>query len=551
MQPDLLERPDLNTRVQPANRPSSLLRFLTCGSVDDGKSTLIGRMLNDAGLVPTDQLEALHKDSKRYGTTGGVDYALLVDGLAAEREQGITIDVAYRYFATAKRAFIVADTPGHQQYTRNMATGAAGADLAVILVDARKGILPQTRRHSFIAGMLRVRHLVLAVNKMDLVGFDRSAFDALVAEYRRIVEPLGFASVTAIPLCAREGDNLVLRSMRMPWYDGPTLLGLLETIEVDQAEATQGPVRLPVQWVNRRSESFRGYAGTIAHGAIRPGEQIRVLPSGLRGTVDRVVTADGDLERGVAGQAITLTLREQIDISRGDVIVGVDDPLTTASELSARVLWMDETPLDIVGEYEIRIGSATANARIAAVRHAIDIHSYAPTPSDGLEANGIGLVDLKLDRPVVAAASDVDRDLGGFILVDKRANNTAALGMVIAPEPQAAASTQETAPAPIPAAPPEVVRDWHWRSLAKAASWRAIGSVDTFVLSWIFTGEVKTAGSIAATEVFTKIGLYYLHERFWQVLPWGKTGGSIAGEGWVATLARKLFSRSEDNHRSD
>ena len=531
---ELLERPAGEGRVQPVNRPSSLLRFLTCGSVDDGKSTLIGRMLSDAGLVPTDQIEALEKDSKRYGTTGGgVDYALLVDGLAAEREQGITIDVAYRYFATSKRAFIVADTPGHQQYTRNMATGAAGADLAVILVDARKGILPQTRRHSFIAGMLRVRHLVLAVNKMDLVGFDRSTFDTLVAEYRRAVEHLGFASITAIPLCAREGDNLVVRSMRMPWYTGPTLLGHLETIEIGSAEDATGTFRLPVQWVNRRSSNFRGYAGTIAHGSVAPGDKIRVLPSGLRGVVGRVVTADGDLARGVAGQAITLTLTEEIDISRGDVIVAESDALKATRDMSARILWMDEKPLDLAAEYEIRIGSTTANARVSGVNHAIDIHSYAPIPSDGLEVNAIGLVELKLDRPVVAAAYDEDRDLGGFILVDKLTNTTAALGMVTDPAKRP----------PIESGNKEVVREWHGRSLVKAASWRAIGSIDTFVLSWIFTGHVGIAGTIAGTEVFTKIGLYYVHERFWAALHWGKTGGSIVGEGYLVTILRKVFDK--------
>jgi bifunctional enzyme CysN/CysC len=532
MDMELLERPAGEGRVQPANRPSSMLRFLTCGSVDDGKSTLIGRMLSDAGLVPTDQIEALEKDSKRYGTTGGgVDYALLVDGLAAEREQGITIDVAYRYFATSKRAFIVADTPGHQQYTRNMATGAAGADLAVILVDARKGILPQTRRHAFIAGMLRVRHLVLAINKMDLVGFDRSTFDALVAEFRRAAEPLGFASITAIPLCAREGDNLVVPSTRMPWYAGPTLLGHLETIEIDTAADAAGTFRLPVQWVNRRSSSFRGYAGSIAHGSVAPGDKIRVLPSGLHGVVGRVVTADGDLARGVAGQAITLTLTSEIDISRGDVIVGEHDKLKATRDMSARILWMDEKPLDLAAEYEIRIGSTTANARVAGVNHAIDIHSYAPIPSDGLEVNAIGLVELKLDRPVVAAAYDEDRDLGGFILVDKVTNATAALGMVTEPAKRTPVGEQP------------VVREWHGRSLVKAASWRAIGSVDTFMLSWIFTGHIGIAGTIAGTEVFTKIGLYYLHERFWAHLPWGKTGGSIVGEGYLVTILRKVFEK--------
>jgi len=529
-----LDRPLLDATASPAPlmpkvQPSSLLRFLTCGSVDDGKSTLIGRLLHDAGMVPTDQLEGLERDSKRYGTNGtDLDFALLVDGLSAEREQGITIDVAYRYFATSKRAFIVADTPGHQQYTRNMATGAAGADLAVILVDARKGILPQTRRHTFIAGMLRVRHVVLAINKMDLVGFDRGTFEALVAEYRRIAEPLGFLTITAIPLCARDGDNLALRSLRMPWYDGPTLLSHLETIEVSRVEDANAPVRLPVQWVNRRDAAFRGYAGTIAHGSVTPGETIRVLPSGNTATIARIVTADGDLKQAVAGQAVTITLREEIDISRGDVIVGVADKLEARREIAARVLWMDQAALDLGAEYEIRIGSTTANARVTALRHAIDIHSYAPTPTEGLDVNGIALVTLRLDRPVAMALYDEDRDLGGFILIDRITNATAALGMVV--------------DAPVEDAKP-AIREWHGRSLVKATTWRMIGSIDTFLLSWLFTGHIGLAGTIAGTEIFTKIGLFYVHERVWAVLPWGKTGGSIMGESLLQRVIRRVVKR--------
>ena len=518
----------VQAQIQPAQRPTSLLRFLTCGSVDDGKSTLIGRLLHDAGLVPFDQLETLERDSKRYGTTGGgLDFALLVDGLAAEREQGITIDVAYRYFATPRRAFIVADTPGHQQYTSNMATGAAGADLAVILVDAKKGILPQTRRHSFIASMLRVRHVVLAVNKMDMVGFDQAIFDTLVAEYRRIAENLGFTNITAIPLCARDGDNLAQRSTRMAWYDGPTLLGHLETVDMSVKDDASTAFHLPVQWVNRRDAAFRGYAGTIAHGGIRPGEAIRVLPSGHTATVARIVTADGDLTHAEAGQAVTITLREEIDISRGDVIVGVADTLDTTRELTARVLWMDNAPLALGVDYELRIGTATATARITKLHHAIDIHSYRAEAAQELAVNGIALVTLKTDRLVVNVSYDEDRDLGGFILIDKISNATSALGMVVPAEPETAASA-------------EPIRDWHGRSLLKATTWRIIGSIDTFVLSWLFTGHIGVAGSIAGTEIFTKIGLFYVHERVWAVLPWGKTGGSILGESLLQRLIRRV-----------
>ena len=327
-----------------------VLRFLTCGSVNDGKSTLIGRLLHDAALVPDDQLAALARDSARYGTDGdNLDYALVVDGLAAEREQGITIDVAWRYFSTPRRRFIIGDAPGHEQYTRNMATGASQAALAVVLVDARHGVLAQTRRHSRIAAMFGIRDVVLAVNKMDLVGFGAARFAEVVDAYREAVRDLGFASIAAVPLCARRGDNVAARSARMPWYDGPPLLGLLEAVEVARPEPVRPesarPFRMPVQWVNRASEAFRGYAGTIAAGTVRPGDELRVAASGRTGTVARIVTFDGDCDAAMAGDAVTLVLVEPLDISRGDVLADVAHPVTVASRLVADVLWLAEAPM--------------------------------------------------------------------------------------------------------------------------------------------------------------------------------------------------------------
>ena len=510
----LADRPIAHTLpASEADAPLSRLRFLTCGSVDDGKSTLIGRLLHDAGLVLSDQLGALHQDSRRFGTNGAaLDFALLVDGLAAEREQGITIDVAHRYFATPRRAFIVADTPGHEQYTRNMATGASGAELAVILMDASKGILAQTRRHSFIAAILGIRHVVLAVNKMDLVGFDEAKFADLASRYREAVAGLGFATITAIPLSAREGDNVVQTSARTPWYHGPSLLGHLEQIDVGEAlPRGAAGFRMPVQWVNRPDAQFRGYSGSITAGVVRPGDSVRIMPSGRTTQVRRIVTADGDLAAAVAGQAITLTLADEIDISRGDVICAEDDPVRTQDHIDALLLWTDDAPPRLSDGHDIRIGTARATARIARLHHAVDIHSFDPCPVENLTANAIARVTLRLDRALPVSPYAQDRELGGFILIDPMTHATVALGMV-----------QPAAPATAPAqeAPPASER--RWRSLVKAVTWRVTGSFDTFVLGWLITGRYDIAGGIAGAEIFTKIALFYLHERAWSALSWGR-----------------------------
>jgi bifunctional enzyme CysN/CysC len=412
-------------------RTATLLRVLTCGSVDDGKSTLLGRLLFDSDAVLDDQLAALDRDSKRFGTQGDArDFALLVDGLSAEREQGITIDVAYRYFSTDRRSFIVADTPGHEQYTRNMATGASTADLAIILVDARKGILPQTRRHSYIVHMLGVRHVVLAVNKMDLVGFSEDAFRGIVDGYGNATGILDFTSIVAIPLCARAGDNVAGPSDRTPWYAGPPLLQYLETVSIEpSSELTEG-FRLPVQWVNRPDLDFRGYAGTIAGGAARVGQPVSVLPGGRQSRIARIVTADGDLDSAVAGQPVTLTLADEIDVSRGDVIVPLADMIAARTRVSSRVLWMDEGRLAKGTSLIVKLASATANVWIEAVNHAIDIHSFTARAADSLGMNEIGVVDLLFDKPVVASDYRTDRELGAFVLIDRLTNRTVALGII-------------------------------------------------------------------------------------------------------------------------
>ncbi len=414
-----------------APRADTLLRFFTCGSVDDGKSTLIGRLLYDTGSVFEDQLEALERDSGKFGTQGDkLDFALLLDGLSAEREQGITIDVAYRYFSSKNRAFIVADTPGHEQYTRNMATGASTAEVAIILIDARKGVLPQTRRHSYIVSMLGVRDIALAVNKMDLVDFSRDAFERIVADYRAAVAPLGFASITAIPLSARDGDNITTPSARASWHTGPTLLEYLETVRPVSADRTGEPFAMPVQWVNRPNLDFRGYAGTIASGVIRPGDEIIALPGARRSTVARVVSADGDLTEARAGQAITITLADEIDVSRGDALAATSHRLSPRRSLSARVLWMIDEPLSEGRDYIIQHATTTANARVAALRHAIDIEGFAARAADSLAMNQIGLVSLTCDKPLIVARDPGDRELGVFILIDRLSNQTAGLGVI-------------------------------------------------------------------------------------------------------------------------
>jgi bifunctional enzyme CysN/CysC len=419
-----------------------LLHLVTCGSVDDGKSTLLGRLLFDSDAVLDDQLTALDRDSKRFGTQGEArDFALLVDGLSAEREQGITIDVAYRYFSTAKRAFILADAPGHEQYTRNMATGASKADLAIILIDARKGVLPQTRRHAYIVGMLGVRHVVLAVNKMDLVRFDPEVFNRIVEDFREAAVSLRFGSIVAIPICAREGDNIVAPSDRTPWYQGPALLTHLETVPVELPEDATKGFRFPVQLVNRPDLDFRGYAGTVASGTIYAHQPIIALPGGQRSRIARIATSDGDLGTALAGQAVTLTLTDEIDISRGDVIVPADDPLIATTEIEARILWMAEDPLAVGQSLRIRLGAASANARIARLPHAVDIHSFEQRPAAALAMNEIGVAHIVFDKPLVAAPYAFDRELGALVLVDRMTNRTVALGVV---ESAVVAPTEET-----------------------------------------------------------------------------------------------------------
>ena len=406
----------------------SLLRFITCGSVDDGKSTLIGRLLHDTKGLFDDQLAALEKDSARHGTQGeAVDFALLVDGLAAEREQGITIDVAYRFFATDRRKFIVADCPGHEQYTRNMATGASTADVAVVLIDARKGVLTQTRRHSFIVSLLGIRHVLLAVNKMDLVGFDQGVFNAIVEDYHQLADQLGIANVQAVPLSALGGDNLAARSAHTPWYGGPTVLEFLETVDIAAADA-DAPARLPVQWVCRPNLDFRGFAGTVCAGSFKPGDAVVALPSGKRSRIARIVSADGDLPRAVSGQAVTLTLADELDISRGDVIAAAHNPPETADQFAAHLVWMDEAALIPGRGYWLKLGTRTVNATVTEIKHRIDINSQEPLAAKTLHLNEIGVCNLKLDQAVAFEPYALDRTLGGFILIDRQSNATVAAG---------------------------------------------------------------------------------------------------------------------------
>jgi bifunctional enzyme CysN/CysC len=408
----------------------SLLRFITCGSVDDGKSTLIGRLLYESKTIFEDHWRTLARDSARVGTRQGqIDFALLVDGLAAEREQGITIDVAYRFFSTHRRKFIVADTPGHEQYTRNMVTGASGADLAVVLVDARKGVLVQTRRHSFLVSLLGIRHVVLAVNKMDLVDFDEQRFNAIVDDYRAFATRIGLGDVTAIPLVAVDGDNIVERSTRMPWYQGQTLIQCLEQIDVE-SDVAHRPLRMPVQWVNRPNAEFRGFAGSIASGIARLGDAVRVLPSGRTTRIHRIVTADGDLQEASAGRAVTLTLEDEVDVSRGDVIAATDAAPESATQFQATIIWMHEEPLLPARSYLLKIGSVTANATMMPIRHRINVNTLEKLAAETLELNDIGVCELQVDRPVVFEPYADSRTLGGFILIDRMTFNTVGAGLL-------------------------------------------------------------------------------------------------------------------------
>ena len=409
----------------------SLLRFITCGSVDDGKSTLIGRLLYDSKMIFEDQLAALEADSKRVGTQGQeIDFALLVDGLAAEREQGITIDVAYRFFTTEKRKFIVADTPGHEQYTRNMVTGASTADLAVILIDARKGVLTQTRRHSFLAHLIGIKHIVLAVNKMDLVGYDKAVFDRITLAYRAFASEIGITNFTAIPISGFKGDNITALSDNMPWFTGPALIEHLENVEIGSAADEAKPFRLPVQWVNRPNLDFRGFSGQLASGKVKPGDAVRILPSGKTTTVDRIVTLDGDLDEAVAGQSVTLTLADEVDCSRGDVIAAADAAPEAADQFEATLVWMADEAMIPGRAYWLKLATQSVSATVQAPKYEINVNTLDHLAAKTLDLNGIGVVELSTDKPITFEAYGDNRTLGGFILIDKLTNATVAAGML-------------------------------------------------------------------------------------------------------------------------
>ena len=409
----------------------SLLRFITCGSVDDGKSTVIGRLLYESKMLFEDQLAAIENDSKKWGTQGGdIDFALLVDGLAAEREQGITIDVAYRFFSTDRRKFIVADTPGHEQYTRNMITGASTADVAVILIDARKGVLTQTRRHSYLVSLIGIRKVVLAINKMDLVDYSQKVFDRINEEYREFAAQIGLADITSIPLSGLKGDNMLVASDKTPWYHGPTLMGFLETCEVDETRLQKEAFRMPVQWVNRPNLDFRGFAGVITSGSVKPGDRIIAQPSGKESKVARIVTMGGDLPLAVAGQSITLTLEDEIDISRGDVLSKADAPAEVADQFEASLVWMTDEPMLPGRPYLMKIGAQTVTASITEPKYKINVNTMEHLAAKQLGVNEIGVVNIALDRQIAFDAYKANRDTGGFILINRMTNNTVGAGML-------------------------------------------------------------------------------------------------------------------------
>ena len=515
--------------------PRSLLRFIMCGSVDDGKSSLIGRLLYEGSLIPEDQIKALCVESKHHGTHGeDIDYALVVDGLAAEREQGITIDVAYRYFATARRAFIVADTPGHEQYTRNMATGASTADLAVVLVDARKGILPQTRRHSLIVSMLGVQRIIVAINKMDLVGYSQLAFEQIETNYRTFAKNLGFSHIICIPVSATMGDNVVMPSQNMTWYRGCTLLGTLESIDI-HGSVGQSPFRMPVQRVNRPNSEFRGLSGLISSGRIRPGDRVLAQPSGIETRVARVVGTNGDLTEAVAGQSITVTLVDETDICRGDMLAAASEPAFVSDRIKGRVLWLCENPSESNHSYVIKLGTANAVASMGGQISKIDIATGLENqPRDNsLRLNEIGVVSISIDRPVAFDSYLANRDTGGFILIDRLTNQTVAMGLIDEARIDAAQSAKadfalsERARGPLMGQKDRThwidrPHERHWRSLLKAVSWRMAGSMDTFLLVFLFTGNARVSAAVGATETITKVIFYYCHERIWARIGLGR-----------------------------
>ncbi|AMK25771.1 sulfate adenylyltransferase subunit CysN [Sphingobium sp. TKS] len=427
---DALIAEDIDQYLQ-VHEHKTMLRFITCGSVDDGKSTLIGRLLYDSKMIFEDQLAALEADSKRVGTQGQeIDFALLVDGLAAEREQGITIDVAYRFFATEKRKFIVADTPGHEQYTRNMVTGASTADLAVILIDARKGVLTQTRRHSYLAHLIGIRNIVLAINKMDLVDYDQAVYDGIVKDYTEFAHSIGIMAFTAMPISGFKGDNITGPSANTPWYKGPALIEHLETVEVDQVSDQAKPFRMAVQWVNRPNLDFRGFSGQIATGTVRKGDAIRVLPSGKTSTISRIVTLGGDLDEAIAGQSVTLCFADEIDCSRGDVIAASDNPPQAADQFEATIVWMADEEMLPGRPYWLKIGTQTVTATVQHPKYQVNVNTMEHLAAKTLELNAIGVANLSTDKQIVFEPYETNRTLGGFILIDKITNATVAAGML-------------------------------------------------------------------------------------------------------------------------
>lgn len=429
-QTDALIASDIDAYLE-QHQNKSLLRFMTCGSVDDGKSTLIGRLLYDSKMIFDDQLTALTADSKRVGTQGGeIDFALLVDGLAAEREQGITIDVAYRFFATEKRKFIVADCPGHEQYTRNMVTGASNADLAIILVDARKGVLTQTRRHSYLAHLLGIRGIMLAVNKMDLIDYDADRYNAICDDYRAFAETIGIGDFTCIPISGFKGDNIIVQSPNTPWYSGDPLITHLEAVELALAADQAKPFRMPVQWVNRPNLDFRGFSGQIAAGSVKPGDAVRILPSGKTSTVSHLVTLKGELDEAAAGQSITLCLADEIDCSRGDVIAAADDPPEVSNQFEATLVWMDDDPLLVGRSYWLKLGAQMVSATIQQPKYTVNVNNMEHMAAKTLELNAIGVAEIATDKPLIFEPYAASRALGGFILIDKITNHTVGAGML-------------------------------------------------------------------------------------------------------------------------
>ncbi|MCA0417702.1 MAG: sulfate adenylyltransferase [Proteobacteria bacterium] len=504
----------------------SLLRFITCGSVDDGKSTLIGRMLYEAGAVFDDQLSALDSDSRKFGTQGEApDFALLVDGLSAEREQGITIDVAYRYFATQTRSFIVADTPGHEQYTRNMATGASTADLAIILVDARKGLLPQTRRHSFIVSLVGVRHVVVAINKMDLVGYDAAVFERIANDYRAAVQNLGFASIRFVPVSARDGENVMRPSALMPWYDGPALLPYLESVGIARPTPADEGIVLPVQWVNRPDLDFRGYAGTPVAGRARVGDPVVALPSGRTSRIARLIGAAGEASQIAAGQAATVTLEDDIDISRGDVIAAVGAALPVSRGLKARLLWTGERAMLEGGQFLVKLATQSANATVETLHHSIDIEGFQPLPAQSLGMNGIGLVTLRLDRPLVSLPYARSHELGGFILIDRINNETVAFGFVEPGEDEAQRAVGEGGA--LARAQRGVIRivgrsgTPDRRAWLAGVSWRVLSTAGLFAAAFALTANAAASLALALGDILLRPGLRALHMRLWRKAPTG------------------------------